>query len=110
MCDSEGTVIAITTQESHGSTAMKFMCLRLAWKALGTPYRLTYLRDWPPYEEMFGKIRRCDLIEGSGLLGMGFEISKAHTRPSISAGYLWIRMESSPLQLPLQPHVCFPLL
>lgn len=35
------------------------------------PHRLIHLHAWSPFEEVFGRIRRCGLIEGSGLLGDG---------------------------------------
>jgi hypothetical protein len=47
----------------------------------------------PQWVKIFGKIRRYDLVRGGVLLGMSFEISKLHARPSLplSACCLWIR-------------------
>ena len=46
------------------------------------PHGLTHLNAWFPVD-LLGKIRRCGLVGVCASLGVGFEVSKAHTRGSI---------------------------
>ena len=59
--------------------------------------------------ELTGKVwpysRQCGLVEGSMSLGVGFEVSNAQARPSVT---LFLLPEDPDVELsaPLQHHVC----
>lgn len=48
------------------------------------PHRLIYLNDWSQGVSLLEKIRRYSFVEGSVLLGMDFELSKAHAKHRVS--------------------------
>lgn len=56
------------------------------------PHRLAYLNVWFLVGELCGKGQRCGLVGGCVSLGVGFEVSKAYTRPSLTlnAFCMWI--------------------
>jgi hypothetical protein len=66
-----------------------------------TSYILIYFHDKSPFDEVFGSCgcwRSCVLVKRAVQLEVGFEVSKIHTRPSLSL--------LSPLPQPLSHSGC----
>ena len=73
-------------------------------------HRLTHVNVWFPVGELFRKDygMKYGLGRGGVTLGVGFEVSKAHSRTQSCLFYLLPRDQDVSAQILLQCHACLP--